>query len=212
MELDQHEVVPEAMSDEAFSAYRAGVEAGYAQAMTSLDDAGAALAELRPSRGVDAAAARSRRGTYSKPPQSAEQIRAAAYASWGLEDPRAPLKVAEPEQPEQTEQPKVPTPRATEPIARDRSLLIVDLNPGDPKSLRWAAGKYSQHAAQLRAAGDVAGAVEAQVHAEKLRMDAASLTASRTTHTASVAARRAGDAHAEAMVVADLDTCEHASG
>ncbi len=209
MELDRQALVPEAMSDEAFSAYRAGVEAGYAQAMTSLDDAGWALAQLKPSRGIDAAVARARRGTYAKPPQSAEQIRAAAYASWGLEDPRLAQQADSATEPEQ---PSGPTPRATEPVCRDRALLNVDPNPRDPNSLRWAAAKYTEHAAQLRAAGDLAGGVEAQVRAEKLRMDAAGLTGLRTSHAASATARWADEtAHSRASAD-DIDISEHASG
>ncbi len=162
-------------SAEAQAAYRAGLSAGYTEAMTFLDDAGAILAGLKPSRALDHAAARERRDTYTTPALSAEEIREQAYASWGLQDPRKATE-AEPAADDETTD-------GAQVAQRQTHQLILDLNLGNPERLRWAAGECDAMAAQLRTGGDLAGAVEYQVRAEKHRADAAAL--SRPHHSAS---------------------------
>jgi hypothetical protein len=65
--------------------------AGYADGVAVLDEAAAVLAGGKPSRAVDAAAARARRGVYSSPALTAEQIRVRAAESWGLPPPELPV-------------------------------------------------------------------------------------------------------------------------
>jgi hypothetical protein len=78
----------EATEGHASTAYLAGYGDGYRAARSVLDEAAAFLAAQRPSRGLDAAATREARDTYAQPAKTAEQIRADAYASWGLTDLR----------------------------------------------------------------------------------------------------------------------------
>jgi hypothetical protein len=66
--------------------YLAGYSDGYRAAISVLDEAGAFLSTLKPSQALDVAAARGRRDTYPTPAQTAAQIRADAYISWGLPD------------------------------------------------------------------------------------------------------------------------------
>ena len=57
------------------------------------------------------------------------------------------------------------------------SDLFVDLDPENLKDLLWAAVRSDELAGQLRRDGDLAGAVAAQVRADRFRMDAADLDA-----------------------------------
>jgi hypothetical protein len=64
------------------SGYAAGHRAGYREGLQVLDEAGALLASLRPARAIDAAAARQRRTTYARKPETAAQLLARARDSW----------------------------------------------------------------------------------------------------------------------------------
>jgi hypothetical protein len=85
---EQDAGAPDATEGPASTAYLSGYSDGYRAALSVLDEAGAFLAAQRPSQGLAAAAARARRDTYAQPAKTAEQLRANAYASWGLTDPR----------------------------------------------------------------------------------------------------------------------------
>ena len=77
--------------------YEAGYSAGYLAARTALDDAARALAELRPSRTVDVAGARTGTPAVDEPdrndPAAVAAYRARIYASWGLPPPADPTAV-----------------------------------------------------------------------------------------------------------------------
>jgi hypothetical protein len=63
---------------------QSGYAAGYAEAMAVLDDAGALLAEQRPSKVVPFARLQEIRTTYKSEALTPEQIRVNAAQSWGI--------------------------------------------------------------------------------------------------------------------------------
>jgi hypothetical protein len=86
---------PIEQDDAYFAGYLRGMEAGtasghaagYAEGLAVLDDAAGALAQTKPSKAVEWAAARSRRDTYQAPAKSAAEIRIEAAQSWDLPVP-----------------------------------------------------------------------------------------------------------------------------
>jgi hypothetical protein len=70
---------------ESGSAY--GHAAGYVDGVAVLDDAAAALAKTQPWKSIEVAAARERLRHPATPDRTAEQLRAEAFRSWGLDLP-----------------------------------------------------------------------------------------------------------------------------
>ena len=81
--------------DAYFAGYLRGMEAGtasghaagYAEGLAVLDDAAGALAQTKPSKAVEWAAARARHDKYQAPAKSAAEIRIEAAQSWDLPVP-----------------------------------------------------------------------------------------------------------------------------
>ncbi len=65
---------------------QSGYDVGYAEGVAALDDAAAAVAQMKPSQSVGV---KERRDSYAEPAHSADEIRTQAARSWGLADPEA---------------------------------------------------------------------------------------------------------------------------
>jgi hypothetical protein len=114
-----------------WAGYQRGIETGhatgYAEGLSVLDDAAGALAQLRPSKSMEIAAARARRAQRSGASLTPAEIRIRAAQSWGLPVPADLVdQVAEDVAPEPASSPPADELSAAEPavpeLADDEGL------------------------------------------------------------------------------------------